>query len=105
MSVLNVLLNQILTGKYTFDKSQIFTSEEGDTKVKQIDRFLKRINYKGMLSEVHKKILKQQELQVAIVEEPDDEIDREDFFFLNTIKEKQEELAILLETRKMPEDK
>jgi len=31
-------------------------------------------------------------------------MDREDFFFLNTIKEKQEELAILLETRKMPED-
>jgi len=57
-----VLLNQILTGKYSFDKSQIFAGDEGDTKVKQIDRFLKGINFKGMLSEVHKKILKQQEL-------------------------------------------
>ena len=59
VAVLNILLNQILTGKYTYDKSQIF-KEMGDKKDANgrpswsqiLDRFLKGINLKGMLGEI-----------------------------------------------------
>ena len=55
MAVLNILLNQILTGKYTFDKNEIFkkTAEGGKPNWSTgLERFLKGINFKGMLSEI-----------------------------------------------------
>lgn len=62
VAVLNILLNQILTGKYTFDKSQIFKGPGGEPIEKDatgrpdwskaLDRFLRGINFKEMLSEI-----------------------------------------------------
>lgn len=51
VSVLNILLNQILIGKYSFDKSKIedFAREN---LTERLDRFLKGINFKELLSEV-----------------------------------------------------
>ena len=55
VAVLNILLNQILLGKYTFDKNQIFKRPEKGGRpdwANPLDRFLKGINFKDMLSDI-----------------------------------------------------
>ena len=51
MSVLNILLNQILTGKYSYDKKKIDEFAKLNM-TERLDRFLKGINFKEMLNEV-----------------------------------------------------
>ena len=48
-----------------------------------LDRFIKGINFKGVLKEAHQNILKQYEGVVEIFEDSDETEDQEDFFFLN----------------------
>ena len=71
----------------------------------KLNKYLNGISFKGLLSEANQKLMKEQEGCVAVREDSETEEEREDFFYLKSIKEKEAVLAHLLETRTMPEKK
>ena len=91
--VLNLVLNQILSGKYAFDKSQIFSKSAKDSAnwSQKLDRYIGGMSFKNIMQEVQNKLMKKQPQSQPVFEEKSDDIgsqiDLKDFFFLNKMKE------------------
>ena len=62
----------------------------------KLNKYLNGISFKGLLSEANQKLMKEQEGCVAVREDSETEEEREDFFYLKSIKEKEAVLAHLL---------